>query len=428
MKENQIFHRGEFYEWEKPQIIERMAFAENFQPHRPDPAGEPYVVLDEHDILEFNKRWNPYDRLYNDPAYAKSQGLPGVPVMPGYIHRKLEPVDGSLPHFQRDIGSSFYYTALGGDQYYYRRVCSGQKLVKYQIAPALEELTREGSDVRVWEFRTANQSYDETGAVVDKSIYTTREAYMKYLDGRPAQNYNENMSEWKEYFPAPHYTTDEDYQRIRELWAQEKIRGEETLYWEDVQIGTEIPKTCSDGPVTYMHIVAWEPIPPEYLFTREELSDPAYLRFVYRDHNGAYLDETAKHFGGENVPGARAVFYNTDAAFMIARTVTNYIGNQGRISRFGWLLYPFFRQLRLEKLGAEMFNRVPGMEGRYCERHGAEGDTVIGRAVVIGKYVNDRGEHVVEFALWAETLDGEIIQACPTEAVLPSREDNGQRN
>ena len=423
MEKDQIFRRGEYFPWEQEQVEERQAFIRQFREHELKPAEEPYEIIDERGVLEFNKRWNPYDRLYNDPAYARAQGLPGVPVMPGYIHRKLEPADGSVPHFRRDIGSRFYYTALGGDQHYYRRVCSGQKLIKYQTKPELVDLTADGSSVRVWEFRTANQSYDEKGEVVDRSVYATREAYGKYLDGRPPQDYNENMSEWKSYFPPPHYTTDEDYARIRALWAQERIRGEEPLYWEDVSVGTEVPKTCSDGPITYMHIVAWEPIPAEYLFTREELSDPEYLRFVYRDSNGAYLDETAKHFGGENYPGARAVFYNTDAAFLIARTITNYIGNHGRISRFGWLLYPFFRQLRLEKLGAEMFNRVPGMEGRYCERHGAEGDTVIGRAVVIGKHVNDRGEHVVEFALWAETLDGEIIQACPTEAVLPSRKD-----
>lgn len=423
MVDNQRFRPGEYFDWERPQIEERLSFVKEFQAYVPQLQVEEYELIDERSVLEFNKRWNPYDRLYNDPDYARAQGLPGVPVMPGFIHRKLAPRDESIPHFRRDIGDSFYYTALGGDQYYYRRVCSGQKLVKYQIQPELIELTRAESDTRVWEFKTANQSYDENGEVVDRSVYATREAYKKYLDGRPSQEYCQNMSEWKDYFPKPHYTTDEDYERIRELWAQEKVRGEEVLYWEDVQIGTEIPKTCSDGPVTYMHIVAWEPIPPEYLFTREELSDPEYLRFVYRDHNGAYLDETAKHFGGENYPGARSVFYNTDAAFLIARTVTNYIGNHGRISRFGWLLYPFFRELRLEKLGEDMFNRVPGMEGRFCERHGAEGDTVIGRAVVVGKYINDRGEHVVEFALWAETLDGEIIQACPTEAVLPSRAD-----
>lgn len=422
MSDNQVFKCGEYFDWEKGQIEERLKFIEDFKPHMPT-EDDSYDIISDQEVLEFNKRWNPYDRLYNDLEYARSQGLTGVPVMPGFIHRRLDPIDESMPHFRRDIGSNFYYTALGGDQYYYKRVCSGDELIKCQITPHLYELTKEHSDVRVWEFETATQTYNKAGQVIDRSVYKTREGYQKFTDGRIPQDYNQNMSEWRDYFPQPHYTTDEDYEKIRELWKQEEIRGEKPLYWEDVEIGTEVPKTCSDGPVTYMHIVAWEPIPPEYLFTREELSDPEYLQFVYRDKNGAYIDETAKHFGGENYPNGRAVFYNTDAAFLIARTITNYIGNQGRISRFGWMLYPFFEKLRIEKLGIEMFNRVPGMEGRYCNRHGAEGDTVIGRAVVIGKYINAEGEHVVEFALWAETLDGDIIQVCPTEAVLPSRND-----
>ena len=65
---------------------------------------------------------------------------------------------------------------------------------------------------------------------------------------------------------------------------------------------------------------------------------------------------------------------------------------------------------------------VPGMEGRYCDRHGSQGDTVIGRAVVTDKYINDKGEGCLEVMLWAEDLEGNIIQGCPSEIVLPRRD------
>lgn len=422
MQNNQLFFPGDYLPWEQPEIQPRLDFAANFTAHVPGDA-DACEIIDERAVLEFNKRWNPYDPLYNDPDYARAQGLPGVPVMPGFTYRKIDPRDAANRPLDRRMASQFYYTALGGDLYYHKRFCSGERVRKFQSGSAMRDVTAPGSDLRVFDFDRVMSIYDEAGRETDRSVIYTREGYHKFIDGRPAVDYTQNMAEWESYFPPARYTDDDDYLRMKRIWDAEKIQGETPLYWEDVAVGTEIPKTCTAGPVTYMHLVAWEPIPPEYLFTREELLDRDYTATVYRDRFGSFLDETAVHFGGRNNPGTRMVFYNTDAAFLVARTVTNFIGNAGQIRRFGWRLFPFFRELRLEKLGADMFADVPGMEGRFCERHGAEGDTVIGRAVVTGKYIAENGEHRVKFALWAETLDGEIIQTCPVEAALPSRND-----
>ena len=62
------------------------------------------------------------------------------------------------------------------------------------------------------------------------------------------------------------------------------------------------------------------------------------------------------------------------------------------------------------------------MKGKSSLRHGGEGDTCIGHGYITGKRIDDNGDHVVEFAVWGETLDGDIIQVCEMEAVLPSRE------
>lgn len=420
MEKNQRFIPHEYFDWERAQVEERLEFVKGFKPTLPD-ENTAYETVDERTVLEFNKRWNPWDRLYNDPEYARSQGLSGVPAMPGFAHRQVKPGAATDLRFDRAAYDAFYFTAIGGDLHYTRRLCGGDKVIKIETGTDMRDVTKDGEEIRVFDFDKVTSIFDDSGREIDKSFIYTREGYQKFTDGRPPLGYTENMSQWESYLPEAHYTTDEDYQRMKRIWDQETIRGEEPLYWEDVEIGTEVPQTCSDGPVTYMHIVAWEPIPPEYLFTREELLDPEYTKTVYRDRYGSYLDETAVHFGGRNNVGSRMVFYNTDAAFLVARTVTNYIGNRGRISRFSWRLFPFFQEMRREKLGEEMFRKVPGMEGRYCDRHGAEGDTVIGRAVVTDKYINEKGEHCVEFALWAETLDGDVIQVCPTEAVLPSK-------
>ena len=153
--------------------------------------------------------------------------------------------------------------------------------------------------------------------------------------------------------------------------------------------------------------------------------DPAMRAVTFRDRYGAFLDETALHFGNRNIntDGARGVWYNDTGARLIARTLTNFVGNKGRVSRFSWRFFPFFEELRDWEMCKKQFMKVPGMEGRDCDRHGSQGDTCIGRAVVTDKYVNDQGEHCCEVMLWGEDLEGNIVQGCPSEIVLPSKND-----
>ena len=67
------------------------------------------------------------------------------------------------------------------------------------------------------------------------------------------------------------YTTDADYERMKEIWDQEKIMGDDTPFWEDVPVGFELPKTCSDGPVTYMHMMYWYDIGDLSIYSREDV-------------------------------------------------------------------------------------------------------------------------------------------------------------
>ena len=53
---------------------------------------------------------------------------------------------------------------------------------------------------------------------------------------------------------------------------------------------------------------------------------------------------------------------------------------------------------------------VPGYENRPLNRHGSEGDTVIGKAYIYDKRIDEAGRHVIDICAWGETLDGDIIQ------------------
>ena len=418
MSEFVTFTPGEYYDWEQPYVQDRLDIAAGRkQPEMPKlPAGmnlfagpKPFT---EAEILEYNRKWNPYDPLYNDPDYARKHGFPSVPAMSGFA----QPRGGMMMGFPKNIADKFYYTHDGGSFEIRDRIFAGDLLTPGKTTIDFRDITVPGSRVRAWYMGGTGESLRD-GKVVLTGGMSTRDCYSKFSDDTPTPSFSENMSEWYDYFPAAHYTTDEEWAYIRELWQKEEIRGAEPLYWEDVSVGYEAPRTCT-GPITYMNMIYWY---GGSALSREQLMNPGNLETMYRDHYGNYLFETSIHLGNRNHPKGRMVWYNDTGAKAIYRTITNFIGDRGRVSKFSWRFFPFFRELQGPTDAAEMFNKVPGMEGRDCERHGSEGDTCIGRAVVTDKYVNDRGEHCIEIALWAETLDGEIVQACASEAVLPSR-------
>jgi len=425
MGKYQIFNPGEYHDFERKEVEERLAHASG-EKEMPNPfAGmmPPPGPMKEEEILAYNKFYNQYDPLYTDPEFAMAHGHPGVPAMPGF-RLMAAGAKGMVPGFSKNIGDAFYYTNDGTDIRLYKNVYAGMVLTASTSELDFRDVTKSGSDIRIWYNGNSCEGVDQNGERVFSSVGNVRDCYRKIIDGSRRPTFSENMSEWCSYFPPGHVTTDEDWERIYKIWDNEAINGDKTPYWEDVDVGYEMPQTCSDGPVTHIHLMVWDSVGPRSLFSREQLRDRKTMdEIYYKDQYGAYLNETAIHYGGRNIPGSRMVWYNNTGSNLIYRTLTNFIGYKGRVSRYSWRFFPFFKELRTDPLCADMFNKVPGMEGRDCDRHGSEGDTIIGRAVITDKYVNEQGEHACEVMLWGEDLEGNIVQGCPSEIVLPSKND-----
>lgn len=415
------FTPGEYYDFEKEEVARRKGQIEGsveFHDMRPPMPPRP---LSEEMIIDYNKRWDKYNPLYTDPEYARAHGHRSVPAYPLLMVGAGADVDP----FPKTFADGFYQTNDGSDVYYSRNLYAGDILdvrKREGVKDDFYEFTKPGSVVRKWRMGGWRDRYDQNGDLVFKCYGSVTEAYKKYAGEGSEFNLSENFAEWTKTMAPAHYTSDADYDRIKALWAREVITGDDTPYWEDVKIGDEIAPTCTDGPVTYMHVNYWHQIGDISIFSREELSDPNEMKKYYRDQYGQYLDETALHFGNRNIDGARSYWFNDTGAKLVARTLTNFVGNKGRVSRFSWKMFPYAPQLQDEILGADMFNKVSFMKGRYVDRHGSEGDTCIGRAVITDKYINEKGEHCCEMATWGESLDGNIIIACPSEIVLPTKE------
>lgn len=422
MSEFVKFTPGEYLDFEKDAVQFRLDImagkAEMPKMGGPfGPKGDPKPYSQE-EILAYNKKWDPYNPLFNDPEYAKKAGYDGVPAFPGFCGRGAM----AVPGFDKTMPSGgFYYTNDGTDIYLSRPVVAGDLLKDGKTKGEFYEVTAPGSDLRQWYMGGAAEMVDEDGNVVVYSESNTRDCYKQYADDTPPKTLSDNMAEWCEYFPPAHYTTDEEWDYIRELWQKEEIRGAEPRYWEDVEVGTFMTETCT-GPITYMDMIYYHP--NNMPLSRQQLSDKEGLKTMFRDPYGNYLFETSIHLGTRNLPNGRMVFYNDTAARLLARTVTNWIGDSGYVSRFCWRFFPFFKEMRNHHVPKDydLITRVvPGYENRPLNRHGSEGDTVIGKAYIYDKRIDEKGRHVIDICAWGETLDGDIIQVCPMQAVLPTK-------
>lgn len=414
----QIFQPGEYYDWEKDIIEERFALAKNGPkkggggPGGPGgPGGKP-SALTEAEILNFNRKWDPHNPLFTDMAYARKAGHPSIPAFPSF----QTPMGGhmllTIPIAWPDI---WLFAHGPNDIRYFRHIYAGDIFTSETDKLFFEDITTPGADFRHLKMGSIAKMYDQKGELVAQSNDWLRNGYKKIIDGSPVPSYTEVFSRTIKDLPEGHYTTDEEWEYIKELWRKEEIRGDKKLFWEDVKIGDEPPWTCS-GPITYMDMVGWYGGSPYNLRDKILKGD---TKHIFRDRFGQYLPGVAGMFGSRNMVGARMTFYNDTAAKHITRTITNYIGDAGLVTRIGWMFQQSHIEMRYPREGGEYLDKVPYMKGKACTVHGSEGDTVIGKAYVTDKYKNEKGEGIIDIVGWGETLDDRIVEVVPASVKLP---------
>jgi hypothetical protein len=406
----QVFEPGKYLDWEKAAIEERLAIAAKDPPKG---LGAKTEVINEYELLDYNRKWEPYNPLFGNREYARKAGYPDVPAWPCFRAPFEAIMAVMVPH---NLSNIFILGHGPNDVEFFAPIFPGDTLTTETEKLMFEELTVPGSTYRHFRNGCIMRTYNQKGELVVRSTLWRREAYRKIIDGSlpPVEE------RWQS---PPHYTTDEEWEYIKELWRKEYIRGGDTLYWEDVKVGDEPTWTCS-GPITYMDMARWyggSRIPDG----RETIMKGAHG--VFRDRFGQYLVGVAAMNGGMNVPGERATCFNDTCAKLITRMVTNYVGDAGFVTRIGWIftrnpkMLPSEEEFQFPKFDIEYFNKVPYMKGKACTIHPFETDTVIAKGYVTDKYINDRGEHIIDLVCWGETLDRRIVEVVPAAAKLPSK-------
>ena len=403
---------------------------------------------------------NPYNPLYNDIDYAKKTKYGRILSAPMAVD-----VSAGFPYMPKEtdawvwVSDDYVPNVKGGldhEMTFYQPVGAGDTVRTVVTRQAFEDITDPaGSEFRTLRLIGEGDLYNQNDEKVAHMRHTCCERYHVFSDPKYAADFKgttphhstvRRYRDWSKARPW-HIYTDEEWETIKQIWENEYIRGADTLYWEDVNIGDE-PTPTADGPFPNDQKM---PQMDLRISVRDALTkDPSELFkgppgmppmpgmggkvALGKDEHG--IITVKAEMTGPGGPGGpagpvtkdpneRASFQNTDGRDYCVRLVTNWMGDEGWLYQFGWRLTSDIDHNKFP----EDFDRpsyllkVPYLkeQGKYMTTHGFAGDVSINRAYVCDKYIRD-GKHYVDLVVWGETIDGEIYTECYAVVELPSRE------
>lgn len=330
--------------------------------------------------------WNP---LYNNEAYARSTRW-GTPIAhpfltDGYV---LGPEQSML---QARKGYFTYFYLIGHESEYYQPIRLGDTIRVWRKRPILEDSTDlSGKGPRMFRYVDGQCDYiNQRDEIVGKFAQM---CYLTLYEGAPPV---------EKQLPDYGYTQKE-LDHIIKLVEDEKLRGSQILFWEDVKVGDSTPITAT-GPIN-LRPFDW----PTYLPTskravakyEEPFGGPIQfgyipdrktgLIYMIKGGVGRHADSRASQYEG----GRQAWGFNFDTRDPLIRAVTNWMGDDGFITKFTW------RHVWRTPLGDNLY-----VNGK-----------------VVKKYV-ENGEHLVDMKFWCLDMRGCITDMSYATVKLVSKND-----
>lgn len=276
----------------------------------------------------------------------------------------------------------------GGEWEFFRNVRPGDRINAYERVAAVVEKQSQFSG------RMAMQ-YVET-------VYTNQrdEVIAKAL-GWCTRHERRAAKEKGKYADVPkqHTYAPEELARIEQMVLDEPkyIRGGQTRYWEDTEIGEELP-TIARGPLSLMDTMGFVAgtgrVRTHGVLLREAYRHPDH--YIRNPETGGGIEYTGIGHHRESVAqevGVPGTYdYGPQRISWLGTLVTNWMGDDA-----------FLKKLRGE---TRRFNIV--------------GDTQFLKGRVARKYVAD-GYHLVDIDIWSENQRGEVTTPGRATVILPSR-------
>ncbi|QYY33830.1 MaoC family dehydratase N-terminal domain-containing protein (plasmid) [Cupriavidus pinatubonensis] len=320
--------------------------------------------------------------LYRDVGYASGTrygtqlGHPMFPMAFGWLGRTRWGLPGV---------HGFY---AGNDWELFRHVRPGDRITAIERVVGVEEKHSQFSGRLVLQYVEASY-FNQRGELVARALGTCTRHERKAA--RDTGKYKEIVQ---------HEYSNEEFDRIDEMVLNEpkNIRGSNVRYWEEVQVGEELP-TIARGPLSLMdtmgflvgcgrghtHGVVLQAAVkhPGHFFRNPEAGGGVEYTGI-----GHHRESVAKEVG---VPGTYD--YGPQRSSWMASLVTNWMGDAGVLKR-----------VRTEM---RRFNIV--------------GDTTFCKGKVVRKYVKDN-VGLVDIELAAENQRGEVTTPGIATVALPSRD------
>ena len=405
-------------------------------------AAQPkdFETISGYEMYYYAKGWDPWNPMYYDYNYAKNTRWGDVPVLAGMKEPMgMAPLPAEIgfentpPRDEAYVGDGYDF-----ELYYLAPIFSGDYFHNKPGERDWVDLTEDGSTIRFIVTTVTTYMYNQRDELVCKAVMhwpcflskfedgtvMSREEIMKWRREQMMKAGPEAMAKMNYAHPAHKYT-DEDWEFMKSIWAKEYIRGADTLYWEDVNVGDEPAWTC-EAPVTdydarrytgthhTVGAIAGDTVRDMVMGKRVE------RRFV-KGEDGVYrLPESD-----------RTHFLNFVGRNFCRRLVTNWMGDDGFICKVGWRMvndYPPEMQFNHFPEGhfrESWLLKVPYLKekGAFINTHGTGPDCAIVKGYVTDKWIEDDGRHMVMLTVWCEDMDGNYFQECEFSVVLPSRED-----
>jgi len=209
--------------------------------------------------------------------------------------------------------------------------------------------------------------------------------------------------------PQASYTL-EDIERIKEAYRKEGRRGAEPRYWEDVEVGEELPPVIK-GPTCLPQRMFGE----SAAMVGSEIKigasgdwgvQHAQLWKLIEQHPGLpYINE-------QGVPEVPVTIHNSN------EKAQRYLGLPGGydagMQRINWTGHLLMNWVGDHGFLRELTIKMPQLN--------IMGDTTWCRGKVTGKRVED-GKHIVELDVWNENQVPNIVTQATAQVILPSRSD-----
>ena len=435
------------------------------------PGVGPVIQVTEAMIKYNHSKYEQENPLFNDKEYAKRAGYLDIPAYRTFgCHDDTYTV--AFPPEARDtlcVSQASHWIENYGEVY------AGDTLYLTIDERIMEDITPpEGSIHRSSAIVNKGSVYNQRGELVNKVCFHYVESVRTFKPEKRPEGFGSRG--FADIWEAPdwmskedHYYTDDDYDRFKEIWKNEKIQGAAPRYWEDVNIGDK-PAVNLEGPLIDSALPG--PFGHGIGGTRtmkKEILDESTFKTMIRDSHGIYilpneadytptipdgarpafniddgreaelnekLDKAEGSAGEKDINtndihaaggDARAAIINFYGRDLATHHLMSWMGDAGRLEHIEWsIMAPETHEAWGYPVPVSPFYKhhlplAAEMKDKHLTTHGVTRDIAEIHSSVVDKYVKN-GKYIVKLVWWINDIKGDIWIDGEAEISLPHKE------